>query len=44
VASHPVIDLDPDLKSLAGEIVDRLSALYQAVGQLDKPTNSEPQR
>ncbi len=41
VASHPVIELEPDLKSQADEIIDRLAALYQAVGRLDKSTNSE---
>ncbi len=40
VASHPVIELDPELKSQAGEIIDRLAALYQAVGRLGH-TNSE---
>lgn len=41
VASHPVIELDPELKAQADEIIDRLAALYQAVGRLAKPTSSE---
>jgi hypothetical protein len=41
VASHPVIELDPELRFQANEIIDRLAALYQAVGRLAKPTNEE---
>jgi len=41
VASHPIIELDPKLKSQASEIIDRLAALYQAVGRLGEQTNSE---
>ena len=41
VASHPVIELDPELKSQASEIIDRLAALYQAVGKLGQQTDSE---
>ena len=43
VASHPAIDYDPKLKSMAEEIADKLAALYQSIGQLSNATvNREP--
>jgi len=44
LGEHPVLDKHPELHVLYEEAVDRLEALYQALGSLDKTWSQQPNR